>query len=141
MLREARQIAGHSPRAALLIAFSAFEIGIKQHVAAQVPEASWLITNAPTPPVDKIFNKYLAELHKTVPFPEAVQKLRLGKQLQEFTKVRNALAHRGVLGQGELVRYLSLTRNALYLLDWLQGCEWAKDRLDNDFREAFCQSA
>lgn len=139
MLREALQISHHSPNAALLISYSALEVGLKQHLSTQIPGAEWILKEAPTPPVPKIFKHYLPEVHGCQGvFKIAGERLRLWKTLEEFTKARNALAHRGTTDEVKLVIYLQLTQNLLYLLDWLAGHTWAEDNFSPEFRNAFC---
>jgi hypothetical protein len=49
LLREAKAALGGSPRGALLMAATALETGVKTHLSRLVPDASWLLSEMPSP--------------------------------------------------------------------------------------------
>ena len=130
LLREAKLASNENPRSALLMAYSALEVGIKQHIGKMVPDAAWLAENAPTPPLDKIFRDYLPKLHvESAVFAELNGSNGLAKEIGEFTKARNALAHRGENGSPPVHEYIELVSDVLYFIDALEGRAWARDHL------------
>ena len=135
LLREAKFIQNQNRRSALLIAYSALEVGLKQHICACVPDASWLAMHSPAPPISKILKDYLPQLHKeNSNFQKWGKITNEIKTVRNFTEDRNRLAHRGEPLAGSLQDYLTLTENLLYAFDVLEGREWAKSRVSNNFR-------
>lgn len=137
LLREARHIRQQNSRGALLIAYSALEVGLKQHISASAPDATWLAMNVPSPPVSKILKEYLPQLHKGKPNFKNWGAIK--KELETvnvFANDRNRLAHRGETLKGSLEDYLTLTENFLYAFDVFEGREWAKSRVSYHFRKA-----
>jgi hypothetical protein len=141
LLREARNLANTNPRAALLVAHTALEVGLKQHIANHAPDTEWLLKEIQSPPVRKLVTGLLPEIHSGSAvlrhIDTAKTKLSLSKQLDDFSRDRNDLAHQGEFDAETLWKYLSLTGNLLYLLDVLDGRLWAKRCLTKPFAEAF----
>lgn len=137
LLREAVSVLDSSPRSALLILCSALEIAVKQHVGYMVPKSTWLITELPSPPIIKILYKYFPELHPDSTVVPSWEKLRsLFKIFDEMIVQRNKLAHRGEFSDVEsLGKYIDCVRNFLYIIDALEGHEWAKSRVDTNIKE------
>ncbi|GMV29158.1 MAG: hypothetical protein AMXMBFR59_12830 [Rhodanobacteraceae bacterium] len=128
LLREARELVDTAERSALLIGFSALEVGIKHHLSAVAPSASWFFFNAPSPPVSKILKTYLPELHSGAMDPNGWKKLPSVKDCAERDQERNAVAHRGVLANpGGISEFLESVNEVLYLLEALRGNAWARD--------------
>ena len=137
LLREAKHIQHQNHRSALLIAYSALEVGLKQHISACVPDATWLAMHAPTPSIHDILKDYLPQLHNEKPSFKNWGAIKNElKTVIEFTKDRNRLAHRGEPLKGSLQDYLALTENLLYAFDVFEGREWAKSRVSYGFRKA-----
>ncbi|MDI7278258.1 MAG: hypothetical protein QME94_19950, partial [Anaerolineae bacterium] len=59
LLREAWSQRRDNPRSALVIAVAAAETGVKEFIANLVPQARWLATELPSPPLRKILKDYL----------------------------------------------------------------------------------
>src|SRR5260370_6427197 len=72
LLREAKALSGSSPRSALLILVTAFELGVKAYIMPVAPQTTGLIDTMPSPPIYKLFKDYLPSLHdhsgKEVPY-------------------------------------------------------------------------
>lgn len=137
LLREAKSAKDENSRAALLIAYTALEVGVKQHIAACVPDASWLAMYVPTPPLFKIIRDYLPQLHVgKVDFQNWSNINSRLKLIHDFTDDRNRLAHRGEPLKGSVDDYIKLTQDLLYIFDVLEGHEWAKAYVRNEMREA-----
>jgi hypothetical protein len=62
LLREAWTAQGANPRAGLLLAVAAVEVGFKEFVIDLVPEARWLTLNVQSPPLPRLLSHYLPEL-------------------------------------------------------------------------------
>ncbi len=62
LFREASAQIGLNPRSALLIAIAAAEIAVKRCILTLVPDAEWLATNVPSPPLYLMITEYLPKL-------------------------------------------------------------------------------
>ena len=131
LFREAWSQRQSNPRGSLLLGMTALEIGVKEYVAASVPEAKWLAMNAPTPPLVTMLEEYLPQLASPGGGPpltpldgEIVETLKVG------TKLRNESAHRGTsISNDRLLKTLRAVRNVLWRLDEASGRDWAPDHL------------
>lgn len=137
LLREAKQIQYQNQRSALLIAYTALEIGLKHHISAVAPNAAWLAKYAPSPPIDKILREYLPELHAG---KESIKNWGAinseFSSVGKFSKDRNRLAHRGQPIEGSLREYLRLSQDLLYAFDVLEGRDWAKSCVSQSLRKS-----
>jgi hypothetical protein len=136
LLREAFEASDLAPRSALLMAASALETGIKTHIAKLVPDAEWLLLEAPSPPIYKMFRTYLFELHQSRGLSVANSDTwkDLFKCVQSIMEYRNKLTHTGAMPANvtsELPELLAQTRDILYILDVLEGPDWAKNNVRN----------
>ncbi len=132
---EAELLVERAPRSALLMATAAVEAGVKEHIGRFAPTADWLIREMPSPPVGKLLKKYLPVLHQGNP------KMRIWNQatalFNKFENVvvpeRNKLSHAGKSVKAEDVRdYITLSRDILYLIDYLGGHDWALENLSGE---------
>ncbi|MEP3892498.1 MAG: hypothetical protein ABJN52_00665 [Litorimonas sp.] len=136
LLREAKDIAEHNDRSALLICYSALEVGVKQHISKSAPDAGWLAMYAPTPPLFKMLRDYLPEIHGDKPSFENWAAINPElKLITQFVEDRNRLAHRGERISGSLDDYLRITEDLLYAFDVFEGHNWAKTRVSRQFGE------
>jgi len=134
LLREAKEIVENNHRSALLICYSALEVGIKQHITKCAPEAGWLAINAPTPPLFKILREYLPLLHEGTPSFENWTAIKPElKLIDDFVRDRNRLAHRGEDISGSLEEYLRITEDLLFAFDVFEGHDWAKTLVSPQF--------
>lgn len=133
LLRSAASLQDESPEAALLILATALEAGIKSHVCRLEPANKWLLEKMPSPPIPVILSEYLPKLHaqknkdasllpKVKPWVEEVR---------EIFKKRNVTAHTGSKPSlsEEFRHYVQKASDVLYLLDVIEGHEWAKRRV------------
>lgn len=136
LLRESKSISEHNGRSALLICYSALEVGIKQHISNCVPDAGWLAMYAPTPPLFKILRDYLPKLYADNQdfknWPAIKSELKI---INTFTEDRNRLAHRGESFIGPLDDYLRITADLLTAFDVFEGHTWAKTQVSRKFGE------
>ena len=134
LLREAKNIVEHNSRSALLICYSALEVGIKQHISNCAPDAGWLAMYAPTPPLYKILYDYMPKLHADKPdFKNWVSIKSELKTITGFTEDRNRLAHRGETIHGSLDDYLRITQDLLIAFDVFEGHTWGKTQVSPKF--------
>ena len=131
LLREAKA-ALRSPRSALLMAATALETGVKTHLSWLVPDASWLLSEMPSPPVHKMLRYYVPELHdKRGTGLANWSKLKpLFKDAQDLADYRNDLTHVGKMPGAvmeALPRLINSVSDLLYILDVLEGHAWAKE--------------
>jgi hypothetical protein len=94
LLREAIWLIGPDPRASLLLAVAALEIGFKEMLVDFSPATAWFSLNAPAPPVVPMLRHLLPNLPvRRGNASEAPKELR--KVVQAAIEARNALAHQG----------------------------------------------
>lgn len=139
LLREAGHLyAAGAARSSLLMAATAIETGVKQHIAKELPENAWLLENMPSPPVHHLLERYLPLVH---PDQEAIRDWGLLKPLwlrvQKLTTARNGTAHTGKpVGDLSLHSHLQTASDVLYLLDALGGQLWARSRVSQEWLSA-----
>lgn len=133
LLRSAASLVDESPEAALLILATALEAGVKSHVCHFEPGNKWLLEKAPSPPIHLILTKYLPQLYeqKNVAAPAFIKIKPWLNEVEEIFKKRNVTAHTGAKPalSKEFKHYLKKASDILYLLDVIEGHEWAKQRL------------
>jgi hypothetical protein len=136
---EAWQNRDTNPRSALIIGIAAAEVGFKQCVGKLVPDAEWLATHCPTPPLTKMLSHYLPRLPaklkiqgKVLAPPRSIR-----KELEKGNEARNRTTHAGVppLSREDLEEVLLSVRDLLYLLDYYCGFNWAFDNIRPEVRE------
>ena len=131
LAREATVLIEHHSRSAILMMTSALETGIKTHISKLSPDTEWLLENLLSPPIDKIFKNYIPLLYekcgKTIEFQQELKSLT--KKIKEIIEVRNKIAHTGKLPEniGNIYEMLQSVFDILYLLDVLDGNQWAKE--------------
>lgn len=148
IFHEAVELRYRSPRAAIVMALTAAEVGTKLLPSSLSPSASegWLALEMPTPPMEKLIGGYLPLLTdkrvvtkgKQPRQEEAIPK-GLRDRLVKASSRRNKLVHSNELSPAdeEVNRTLADVYEYLYLLDWFSGQEWAMRRVSDDCREAY----
>jgi hypothetical protein len=128
IFREAWSQRSSNRRGSLLLVIAALEIGVKEYIAACVPDAEWLAMNAPTPPIIEILTEYLPSLEPPGSTgPVGNFDAETVKAIRTAINVRNELAHRGAeVGAERLMRTLRAVRNVLWNLDGALGQPWAE---------------
>ncbi len=140
LIREAATVASESPRSSILIMTAALETAVKMHISHIAPDAAWLMQETPSPSIFKLLRDYIPLIHsfrgneidfwqKIKPFIQKVQKL---------VELRNKVAHTGKIPEGvnSIRDDLVLVSDLLYMLDSLDGHEWAKSLTSYEFRKA-----
>lgn len=139
LLREARLLADTgSLRSALLMAATAVETGVKEHIGRLRPHTSWLLQNIPSPPVHKILRDYVREMHVSSSLIRDWNVLKpLWNGCDKLAQARNATTHTGAgIPDAAVDQYLELASDVLYVLDALAGQEWAQRRVSSKVRTA-----
>jgi hypothetical protein len=144
VLLEAIALADDNPRAALVLAVAAAEVGLKQFVADASPSEGegWLISNVPSPPLATLMQKHVpffvpdkrAREKGSPAIPKAVR-----KPISDAVELRNKIVHSGAEPptQPELAHLFVAVNDLLYLLDWFRGHDWAYDQLTRETRERY----
>jgi hypothetical protein len=129
LLQEAEILSTKSPRSSLVIAIAAAEIGFKETVADLVPEASWLVENAPAPPLYRMLKEYLPCLPlrgylkgHSIKIPDSILSV-----LRKGITLRNELVHTNPkeVPPQTLSEVLENVRWLLRILDACRGQDWA----------------
>lgn len=140
LLREAIAISS-TTRSALVIACAALETGVKGHIARLMPEAEWLVTNLPSPPVERILQDYLPQIHERrgisdSPFP-------LPQVLARFLKRQIACRNDVIHGREastdfqDLDDLLGVIEDLLYVLDYCEGQDWGRNFVSKEMCDLF----
>lgn len=137
LVREAFELLRTSPRSAILVAVTALETGLKNHVARHVPKTDWLMENVPSPPVGKIVRKYIPILHQPLKKLDWAKLSPLFKAIDVLVETRNKLTHTGrmVDASFDVREAVSQVRDVLYVLDVLDGRDWAKELVSPETRK------
>ena len=139
LLREATALSHESPRSAVLMMATALETAVKTHISKIAPDTAWLMENLSSPPIFKILRDYIPLVHQS-----KGNELKFWDKLKpEFTKVqkliehRNKIAHTGNLHIDieSMQDYTDLVSDFLYLIDVLDGHEWAKSLVSHTLRK------
>jgi|GEM_PF-956267 len=135
---EAWELQKSNPRSALIIGMSAAEVGFKQCISKLVPEAEWLVTNAPTPPLEKMLSNYLPKLPAKLRIEGRVLKpsQTIRSAIRKGIEARNSSVHVGSNAPrwDDLEKLLLSIRDFLYLLDFYCGFEWALEYVRDEVR-------
>jgi hypothetical protein len=137
LLCEARRLAADGAhRGALVIAATAVETGVKDHIGRLRPHTQWILGNLPSPPVHKLLGKYIPEMHASVDSVSNWKHLEgLWTRCQKLTEARNGTTHKGALVSiDELEAHLETAADVLYVLDVLAGHSWARQRVSEKVR-------
>jgi hypothetical protein len=122
-------------RSSIILSITAIETSIKQTISDFVPLSAWLITEIPTPPVEKLFAEYLPLIVNPDDRKDFFRNLNITEirnKIRDYVRIRNELVH----GKNTEVKYekvleiIEFTRNFLCLSDYLRGNNWARDLID-----------
>ncbi len=139
LAREAATLISESPRSAILIMTAALETAVKMHISRIAPDTAWLMENNPAPPIFKVLRDYIPTIHRTrgkeIDFWDNVKPFI--KKAEKLIEIRNKVAHTGKIPHdaGSIQDHLILVSDLLYLLDVLDGHDWAKDLVSHKLRK------
>lgn len=128
LYREACKLKQSSTRSALVLGVAAIEVGIKELISELVPNSSWLVDNLPSPPIEKLYGKYLPTLPlKAVPLGKSrALPPPLMKHVKRAVEARNLIVHTGQESDGTFVHdFLLSASDILWILDVFRGFTWA----------------
>jgi hypothetical protein len=131
---EAEELAWSHPRSALVVSLAAVEVGIKEVISALIPEASWLVENIPSPPLERLVTDFLPTLPVRGHLPGTSRvdpKKELLDELKKAVRLRNELIHTGRSSPDGawLDDWLALGSSLLYAFDSYSGKAWAGRRI------------
>lgn len=140
LVREAVALASEAPKSSILIMTAAIETGLKMHISKIAPDTAWLMEKIPSPPAVKILREYIPIIHKRAG-REVDYWIKIKpfiNKLDKLIEVRNKVAHSGKIPDeaAPIKESLILVADLLYLLDVLDGHEWAKAFPSYEFRKA-----
>jgi hypothetical protein len=140
--REANSFLGRNERAALVIGFTALEVGCKELIGELVPNAKWLAMEAPTPPLDKILSRYVPTLPKKIDFVAKAIPKPLLKSVKDAVEARNAIAHRGEFtwDTDRTSGTLSHFNDLLWMFNVYAGRRWATEHISSETRQLLGRS-
>ena len=129
MLQEAIDLQATNPRAALVTAIAALEIGVKRFIADVVPSAKWLAQEVPSPPIVAILRDYLPQLPARLRIDDRIAPppRHVLERLKHGINKRNDLTHVGVESvDGQFLKeVIEAASDSLRMLDYYSGHAWA----------------
>jgi len=135
LMREAGELVARTPRSALLVAFAALETGIKGQLKRMIPDASGLIDEMPSPPLLKMFQEVLPSTIKAkgLSSDHFPLKKHAKDYLQKWVTQRNQVTHgtKHSVDADKVEEFIQFAKDILYLLDHIEGHEWALDHLES----------
>jgi|GEM_PF-4807738 len=146
LLLEAVELQDSNPRASLVLAMAAAEVGIKQFAGSRSASVSedWLLSELPSPPIHKLWSEdYLGFFTnvRTREKPDKNSKRQvipspLRQALRNAVEGRNKAVHAGAPPPDEetLAECLAAVNDFLYALDWFAGQEWAFEHVREEVR-------
>ena len=140
LVREAGALVSESPRSSILIMTAALETAVKMHISRIAPDTAWLMQEIPSPPIFKVLRDYIPTIHrirgKKIDFWDKVKPFI--NKAQKLIELRNKVAHTGKIPEdaGPIQDDLVLVSDLLYLLDVLDGHDWAKSLVSHALRNA-----
>lgn len=140
LIREAAVLASESPRSSILIMTAALETAVKMHISSIAPDTAWLMEKIPSPPIFKILRDYIPLLHSAhgnaIVYWDKVKPFI--NKTKDLIELRNTVAHTGKIPEdaSPIQDNLELVSDLLYLLDVLDGHEWAKTLVSYKLRQA-----
>jgi hypothetical protein len=139
LFREALENRFPNPRSALILAVTAIETGVKNCISGLVPNATWLVENAPTPPVVHMLREFLPELSKTLDRDNPMLQVPTAMLdvVKDAVTMRNRLVHTGRqdIDDAKLRSILYTTKDILWILDYWRGRQWALANLSPETRQ------
>jgi hypothetical protein len=114
-----------NPRASLVVAVAAAEVGLKKVIGLIVPDARWLLEEIPAPPIGKMLRKYIPTLKvkSHIRGKQIIPPSKLIEKLEDAAKARNKIVHVGEKApeNKELGEMLEAIRDFLWICDMYGG--------------------
>lgn len=142
LYREAWEQRHSNPRSSIVIGMAASELSVKRCISDLVPEAEWLATNLPAPPLIRMLIEYFPKLPAKCNFDGCVKPppQPVLDDLKNGVTIRNQLSHAGTSSpSGDTVEPILLAvHDLLWLVDYYMGHDWAIEFLRQETRSALC---
>jgi hypothetical protein len=125
LIREASALHPSNPRAGLLLAVAAAEVGFKELVIDLIPGVRWLALEAPSPPLVGLLKNSLPEL--PVRQGEAISPpSEFRNVMRKAVEARNDLAHQGEFNRRDIDLYevIDTVRLLLRQFAYYRGFTW-----------------
>jgi hypothetical protein len=114
-----------NPRASLVVAVAAAEVGLKKVIGLIVPDAQWLLEEIQAPPIGKMLRKYIPTLKvkSVITGKQIVPPSKLIRKLEQAAEARNKIVHVGEEApeHKELLEMLEAIRDFLWICDMYRG--------------------
>jgi hypothetical protein len=114
-----------NPRASLVVAVAAAEVGLKKVIGLIVPDAQWLLEEMQAPPIGRMLRKYIPTLKvkSSLAGKSIVPPSKLVEKLEEAAKIRNKIVHTGEKAPApkELEEMLGAVHDFLWICDLYSG--------------------
>jgi hypothetical protein len=114
-----------NPRASLVVAVAAAEVGLKKVIGLIVPDAQWLLEEIQAPPIGKMLRKYIPTLKvkSSLTGKQVVPPSKLIEKLEDAAKARNKIVHIGEKAPEykELEEMLDAIHDFLWVCDMYRG--------------------
>lgn len=114
-----------NPRASLVVAVAAAEVGLKKVIGLIVPDAQWLLEEIQAPPIGKMLRKYIPALKvkSVLKGKQIIPPSKLIEKLEEAAKARNKIVHTGEKApeHKELGEMLEAIHDFLWVCDMYRG--------------------
>jgi hypothetical protein len=114
-----------NPRASLVVAVAAAEVGLKKVIGLIVPDAQWLLEEIPAPPIGKMLRKYIPTLKvkSHITGKEIIPPSKLIEKLEDAAKARNKIVHVGEKApeNKERIEMLEAIHDFLWICDMYGG--------------------
>ncbi len=114
-----------NPRASLVVAVAAAEVGLKKVIGLIVPDAQWLLEEIPAPPIGKMLRKYIPTLKvkSHITGKQIVPPSKLIAKLEDAARARNKIVHVGEKApeSKKLLEMLRAIQDFLWVCDMYRG--------------------
>jgi hypothetical protein len=114
-----------NPRASLVVAVAAAEVGLKKVISLIVPDAQWLLEEIPAPPIGKMLRKYIPTLKvkSRITGKQIIPPSKLIQKLEDAAKARNKIVHVGEKApeNKERLEMLKAIQDFLWICDMYRG--------------------
>jgi hypothetical protein len=126
---EAWSLRHDSPRSSLMLGITSLEVGLKECIAILAPDTEWLMSNMPSPSVEKLLAEYLPTLKakQTINGSVLAPPEKIMAEIRKGVKLRNDLVHRGdsPLKYETLRDILLAVKDVVFLCNFYMGFAWS----------------
>jgi hypothetical protein len=125
LFNDARNLRDTNPRASLVVAVAAAEVGLKKVISLIVPDAQWLLEEIPAPPIGKMLRKYIPTLKvkSHIMGKQIIPPSKLIEKLEDAARARNKIVHVGEKApeNKERLEMLEAIQDFLWVCDMYRG--------------------